>query len=199
MFWRARPPSIQQGILTCWSASISSFSRAVHGFRDFADIASVRAEFSKFTPGEINPDGSLKTPTGWVKFASRFSLHIQEIRIRDPLGSVGAASPGITDSIVADDLALVHFSSKLRRSHVIVVKGTSDPTAASHTVVVYGADKFRLCFMDPLRDPSVPTDPARSGAVPIRRPGGSGRAAENFFCETYNDFVDGPRYLLIWK
>ncbi len=199
--WRARPPSIQQTILTCWAAAISSFSRAVFGIKDFAGVPDVQAELRSFAAGEINADGSLQTPSGWITFARKFGLHVEEIRIRDPLSRrAGHASPGVRVSKVADDLRASHFVPKLHRSHVIVVKGTHDDTRPAHTVVVYGVDRFRLCFMDPLADPALATDPAVSpDAVPLRPRGGSGRAGENWYCETYQDFTDGPRYLLIWK
>jgi len=167
--------------------------------QDFLTAADVQAEFRKFAPGEVNPDGSLKTPSGWIKFAKEFSLHIEEIRIRDPLHGAGSPSPGIGHSKIVDDLERAHFSSKLGRSHVVVVKGTSVPGGYAHTVVVYGADRFRLCFMDPLSDPALPTDPALPGAIPTRPRGRSGRVKANWFCETYADFADGPRYLLLWK
>jgi hypothetical protein len=196
--WRSRPPSIQQGPLECWAAAISSFSRAVFGIKDFSTIADVQAEFRSFAPGEILPDGSLSTPSGWIEFANRFGLNIVEIRIIDPTaGRAGPATSGIISSAV-DDLEAGHFTPKLRRSHVIVVKGTRRASGLSHTVVVYGADRFRLCFMDPLRDPTIPT--RGSGAIPLRPPGGSGRAGANWFCQTYDEFVGSvPRFLLIWK
>ncbi len=189
--WRMRAIPVQQSALTCWAAAISSFGRLVRGVPDWSTVADVQAFFRAEFPGELNADGSLKTPSGWQAFATRFDLKIQEIRIRDPLtGSAGSASTGIS-SIIVDDLSAEHFIPKLSRSHVIVVSGTYAPGSLSHTVVAYGADRFRVCFMYPLQDPAA--------TGPLRRRGGSGRSGKNWFCETYNDFFAAPRYLLIWR
>lgn len=188
--WRARPSAVQQGILTCWAAAISSFSRITPGVPSFPRVEDVIAHFERVHRAELNPDGSLRVPSGMVAFADEFKLRIEEVRLRRPSGA-GAATSGIP-STVADDLGPRHFVSKLKRSHVIVVTGTDDPRGHSHTVVVYGADNLRLCFMDPLSDPSLPP------LVPRPR-GGSGQVAENWFCETYNDFGTHPRYLMTWR
>lgn len=190
--WRMRPPPTLQGARTCWAAAISSFSRMTRDVTDWETPEDVITYFKGTFPKELNKDRSLKAPRGWRKFAKEFDLKIEEIRINHPLHGAGAASRGIT-SIVADRLLPEHFVDKLKRSHVITVIGTSDSDGLSHAVVVYGADNLRLCFMDPLSDPALPlTDP--------RPPGGSGRVAENWFCETYQDFfAPAPRYLLIWR
>ena len=190
--WRMRPPPTLQGALTCWAAAISSFSRMTRDVTDWKTPEDVIKHFKATLPAELNKDGSLKTPSGWVAFAKEFDLKMEEIRLDVPGSGAGDPSPGIT-SIVVKDLRPKHFIDKLKRSHVITVIGTDDDTLPSHTVVVYGADNLRLCYMDPLSDPAVPlTDP--------RPPGGSGRVAENWFCETYQDFFAGaPRYLLIWR
>lgn len=189
--WRMRPPPTLQGALTCWAAAISSFGRVTRGVPDWATPGDVVKHFKSHLAGELNGDGSLKTPSGWVAFAKAFDLEIEEIRLNDPLRGAGTATPGIT-SKVANDLAPEHFVGKLQKSHVITVIGTLHSSGLSHTVVVYGADKFRLCYMDPLSDPSRPLTRPRPA-------GGSGRVDKNWFCETYLDFSSGPRYLLIWR
>ena len=77
------------------------------------------------------------------------------------------------------------------RSHVIVVSGAHSAHGVSHTVVAYGCDRFRVCYMDPLVDPATTT--------PLRPPGGSGRAGKNWFCDRYADFNPAPRYLMVWS
>ncbi len=189
--WRMRPPPTLQGALTCWAAAISSFSRVTKGVTDWKTPEDVIKHFKAELPTRLNKDGSLKTPRGWIAFAKAFDLEIEEIRINHPMEGAGKATRGIT-SIEADELLPEHFINKLKRSHVITVIGTDDDEGFSHTVVVYGADNLRLCFMDPLSDPALPlTDP--------RPAGGSGRVKENWFCHTYEDFQSGPRYLLIWR
>ncbi len=189
--WRMRPMPVQQGALTCWAAAISSFSRVTRGVTDFASVPDVVARFNASLPAELNSDGSLKTPSGWIAFAKEFDLEVEEIRINDPIKGAGTATSGITSKVV-DSLEANHFVPKLQHSHVIVVIGTSSLHGLSHTVVVYGADRFRLCFMDPLSDPALPLTSPRPA-------GGSGRVGKNWFCETYEDFEPGPRYLLIWR
>lgn len=190
--WRMRPPPTQQKSLTCWAAAISSFSRVTRDVTDWATPEAVIKHFKAAMPTHLNKDKSLKTPGGWVAFANEFDLSVEEIVLNDPLtGTAGAASPGIT-STTADDLSPAHFTGKLKRSHVIVVTGTDSPGGFSHTLLVYGADNLRLCFMDPLADLALPlTDP--------RPPGGSGRVDKNWFCQTYDEFATAPRYLLIWR
>ncbi len=189
--WRKRPPPTLQGPLTCWAAAISSFGRVTRGVPDWPAPEDVITHFESTFATELNSDGSLKTPRGWIAFAKAFDLKVEEIRIEHPIHGVFPATSGIA-SKVAKDLQLSHFATKLKSSHVITVIGTNDENGISHAVVVYGADNLRLCFMDPLSDPSNPlTDP--------RPPGGSGRVAENWFCETYGDFHPAPKYLLIWR
>ena len=189
--WRMRPPPTLQGARTCWAAAISSFSRMTKGVTDWETPEDVITYFKGTLPKEINKDRSLKTPRGWRKFAKEFDLKIEEIRLNDPVHGTTTASRGIT-SIVADDLLPEHFVDKLKRSHVITVIGTRARTGLSHTVLVYGADNLRLCYMNPLSDPALPL-------TTTRPPGGSGRVAENWFCDTYQDFATGPSYLLIWR
>jgi hypothetical protein len=191
--WRMRPPPMQQSELTCWAAAISSFAQVTPGIPKWGTPEDVITEFKKhptlkFT---VNTDDSLKTPRGWRIFANMFGLEIEEIRLDIFLVGPGAATRGIV-SQVADDLLPSHFVPKLRRSHVITVIAPHNREHFSHTVVVYGADTFRLCYMDPFVDPS------NRGSTP-RPPGGSGRVAMNWFCNTYDDFSSGPRYLLIWR
>jgi hypothetical protein len=192
--WRMRPPPTQQGALTCWAAAISAFARVTPGIPKWGTPEDVITEFKKHPTLQftVNTDNSLRTPRGWRFFANIFGLEIEEIRFTDPLtGRVGSATRGIV-SHAAAELIPTHFVPKLRRSHVITVIAPRNPKHFSHTVVVYGADTFRLCFMDPLRDPLDRT-------IPPRPVGGSGRVAMNWFCETYLDFSSGPRYLLIWR
>jgi hypothetical protein len=189
--WRMRPPPTQQSSLTCWAAAISSFSRVTRDVTDWATADAVLKHFKAAMPTQLNKD-SLKTPQGWVAFAHESDLEVEEIRINDPLtGTAPAASAGIT-SIAVDELSPSNFLGKLKRSHVIVVTGTDIAAGLSHTLLVYGADNLRLCFMDPLQDPNA-------SVTDTRPAGGSGRVAENWFCETYEDFQTAPRYLLIWR
>ena len=117
-----------------------------------------------------------------VSRAKELGLRLQEILLEPG----EAPTPGIK-AIRAKDLKRKHFAPKLRRSHVITVIGPRDPDLAAHTVVVYGVDKFSICYMDPLLDPSVR----------------SCTSCENRNCDRYNDFPSGfgggPRYLLVWK
>lgn len=183
--WRMRPPPVQQGPLQCWAAAISSWSRVVSRVKDFTTIRAVIDEFRRFAPDEINTDGTLKTPSGWIAFAKEFDLKIEEILLS------GAPTPGIRVTR-ASDLKLSHFESKLQSSHVLVVIAPETDAGMSHTVVVYGADRFHICFMDPLQDPA-----ATGGTRPA---GGAGRVAKNWFCDAYEDFgVPAQRYLLIWR
>ena len=196
--WRMRPPPTLQGALTCWAAAISSFGRVTRGVPDWASPEAVVKHFAADATlkAELNADGSLKAPSGYIAFAKAFDLKIEEIRINNPLTGAGIATSKIT-SKVSNDLAPEHFVGKLQKSHVLTVIGIADSSALSHAVVVYGADRFRLCYMDPIFDPSRPlTD--------LRPAGGSGRVDKNWFCDDYNDFPSGtapppPRYLLVWR
>jgi hypothetical protein len=162
------------------------------GVTDWKTPAAVVKYFKTHFPGELLADGSLRTPGGWLAFAKAFDLKIEEIRLKHPLTGALPASPGVKPSRTANDLAFRHFEAKLRTSHVITVIGTADEDGLSHTVVVYGADRTHLCYMNPLSDPKLPL------AAP-RPPGGSGRVDKNWFCDTYDDFATGPKYLLIWR
>jgi hypothetical protein len=193
--WRQRPPPTLQGALTCWAAAISSFGRVTRGVPDWKAPSDVIKHFKAALPDELNADGTLKTPSGWIAFAKAFDLAIEEIRANHRVGGPGTATGGITSTVV-DDLAQEHFAGKLKKSHVIIVIAPENEDNPSHTVVVYGTDRFRLCFMDPLSDPSLPlTSP--------RPPGGSGRVDKNWFCDTYHEFPSGfpsgHRFLLIWR
>ena len=193
--WRERPPPTLQGALTCWAAAISSFGRVTRGVPDWKAPSDVIKHFNAAFPDELNADGSLKTPSGWIVFAKAFGLSLEEIRLKNPPIGPGAATSGMTSTVV-DDLALEHFAAKLKKSHVITVIAPENEDNPSHTVVVYGADKFRLCYMDPLSDPSLPMSSPRP-------PGGSGRVDKNWFCDTYQEFpsgfLSGPRFQLIWR
>jgi len=189
--WRMRPPATLQGALTCWAAAISSFGRVTKGVPDWSTAGDVVKHFKAALAAELNRDGSLKSPSGWIAFAKAYDLKIEEVRLNDPVDGAGVATPGIT-SIVANDLKPSHFTGKLAGSHVIVVIGTNCDSCLSHTVVVYGADNLRVCYMNPLFDPARPLGTPRG-------PGGSGRVDKNWFCDTYDDFATGPRFLLIWR
>jgi hypothetical protein len=189
--WRARPPATLQGALTCWAAAISSFARMTRDVPNWSTAGEVVTYFKSEFSSELNADGSLKTPSGWIAFAKKFDLNIAEIRLNDPMSGALAATAGIT-STVANDLKSSHFIPKLHSSHIITVVGTRSDNELSHTHVIYGADNLRLCYMNPL------FDPARPLASP-RPPGGSGRVAQNWFCDTHDDFATGPKYLLIWR
>lgn len=78
--WRMRPPPTLQGALTCWAAAISSFGRVTRGVPDWATPGDVVKHFKSHLAAELNGDGSLKTPSGWVAFAKAFGGHSRGLR-----------------------------------------------------------------------------------------------------------------------
>ena len=164
--WRMRAPKVPQSTLGCWKASIFSWSKVTKGGPKFKSQAEVSSKFKSY--GAVNFFGSLDTIKGFKAFATEFGLELEEVLLAG-----GTPTPGIKH-VPAVDLNRFHFNSKLKTSHVVVVFFTSE-TPFAHVVVVYGVDRFNVCFMNPLD-------------------------RKDHVCEKFNDFGSpAHQYLMLWK
>ncbi len=154
-----RPPRVGQGTRPiCWAAALSSFSRVT---RNLAPRK--RDEFVAMFKPFLNPDDSLKT--------SSIRVVSTRLKLRADLQHGGGT------------LSTSYLGPKLRRSHVLVIYRPpgSDFT---HTVVVYGVDRFNICYMDPIE---------------TRRKTGQAHGGERL-CRKIWEFGDGATdFLVMWR
>lgn len=130
--WRMRPPvRYQAHRYICWAEALSSWSMVTKGVRKFKRGREV-IDFFK-SRGVVNADESLKLPKGMEEAQRVFGLKFKKF---EQGGHVSA----------------INWVPMLRHSHLIVV--FRRPGAKYyHFVVVYGVDRFHICFMDPELDP----------------------------------------------
>jgi hypothetical protein len=133
--WRMRPPvRYQRDRYICWAAAISSWSLVTKGAKKFKTTKSV---LDFFRPkGVMNADDSLILPDGMEEVSRVFSLKFKKFE--------GGGS-----------LSAINIGPLLKHSHLLVVFRRPDATY-HHFVVVYGVDRFHICFMDPELNPAAP-------------------------------------------
>lgn len=134
-FWRMRPPvRYQRDRYICWAAAISSWSLVTKGAKKFKTTKLV---LDFFRPkGVMNADDSLILPDGMEEVRRVFSLKFKKFE--------GGGS-----------LSAINIGPLLKHSHLLVV--FRRPGADyHHFVVVYGGDRFHICFMDPELNPAAP-------------------------------------------
>ncbi len=134
--WRMRPPSrYQANRYICWAEAFSSWSMVTKGVRKFPTGQDV-INFLK-PLGLVNTDDSLKLPKGMDEIQRVFGLKCRKFE-------------------QGYNLSGINWVSMLRHSHLIVI--FKRPTASYfHFVVVYGVDRFHICFMDPELNPALPS------------------------------------------
>jgi hypothetical protein len=152
MRWRMRPPVVAQGTtFKCWAAAVSSWTRVTRGVAKFRRDELVDY-FRKLDL--VTPRDGLRSPIGVQRLAKFLGLHVTRIQ--------GGGS-----------LSCSNLCPMLKQSHVLVFFQRPNAQVA-HTVVVYGVDRFNICFMDP--------------AIPDLR------------CEKIYKFGEGADdFLLMWK
>lgn len=163
-YWRMRPPIRFQGNrLICWAEAISSWSMVTAGvpkFRTGRDVIDFAMPL-----GVVNHDESIQLPVGMEKIGQALNLKFTKFE--------GGGS-----------LSAINIVPLLKRSHLIVV--FRRPSAQLfHFVVVYGVDRFHICFMDPEINPNGPRlDSVRKNRV----------------CARIDEFGAGAReFFVFWK
>lgn len=155
-----RPPvRYQANKYICWAAAISSWSIVTKGVKKFKTTKSV---LDHFRPMKVmNPDDSLIWPDGMEEVRCLFSLKFKKFE--------GGGS-----------LSAINIGPLLKHSHLLVV--FIRPGADyHHFVVVYGVDRFHICFMDPELNPVDPAlDKTRKNRV-CARIGRFGAGVTEFF------------------
>lgn len=133
--WRARPPITDQsdGLPTCWAHALESWTFATHGVSN-ETVAELLDRFRAL--GCVTPAGALR--------ASRALPHLKRIYDLD--------AEKMTDPAT---LTPAKVQAALRRAHALLAytSAPSDGPQMHHAVVIYGADKFSMCVMDPLAYP----------------------------------------------
>lgn len=136
--WRIRPPITDQVEgNTCWAHALESWLKVTAGVA-FETAGELIQKF--YTLGCVTRSGALSPSKAvshlWLMYRLRHEV--------------------IYDS---NKFTSDYLQSKLRHSHVLLVFTDDaldeDGPALSHTVVVYGADKFSFCAMDPLAHPNT--------------------------------------------
>lgn len=134
--WRMRPPvRYQADRYICWAEAISSWSMVTRSVRKFKKGQDVIDFFKPF--GVVNDNDSVKLPEGMEKVQSVFGLDFKKLEH-------------------GDHLSAINWVPMLRYSHLIVIFKRPGATYF-HFVVVFGVDRFHICFMDPELDPSSHT------------------------------------------
>jgi hypothetical protein len=134
-FWRMRPPvRYQRDRYICWAAAISSWSMVTKGAKKFPTTKSVLDHFR--STGAMNADDSLILPDGMEQVSRLFGLKFKKFE--------GGGS-----------LSAINIGPLLEHSHLLVVFKRPGATY-HHFVVVYGVDRFHICFMDPELNPTDP-------------------------------------------
>lgn len=133
--WRARPPITDQadGQLNCWAHAMESWTFATHGVAN----ETVEELMDRFR------DLSCVTPSGSLR-AKRALPHLKRLYDLD--------AEQIDD---AKDLTAGKVQQSLKRSHSLLAYTSAADSGPQmhHVVVIYGADKFSMCVMDPLAHP----------------------------------------------
>lgn len=128
MRWRMRPPVVPQGnTFKCWAAAMSSWAQITRGVIKFKRDDLVDHMRRR---GFVTLRDGLRSPDGVRELIRIFGLKFQRIR--------GGGS-----------LSCVNLCPKLKHSHVVVLFRRPDATV-HHAVVIYGVDRFNICFMDPV-------------------------------------------------
>ena len=134
--WRMRPPvRYQANRYICWAEAISSWSMVTRGVQKFKSGQDVIDFFKPL--GVVNANDSLKLPKGMEEIQSVFGLKFKKLEH-------------------GDNFSAINWVLMLRHSHLIVIFRKPGATYF-HFVVVYGVDRFRICFMDPELDPGSPS------------------------------------------
>lgn len=126
--WRMRPPIVGQGPRPiCWAAALSSWTHVTRGETPRGRDELV--DIFRAIPGMLNPDGSLQTPA-IRSMATLFHL-------RADLRRGGGT------------LTQEYLEPKIKRGYVLVIFRPPG-SVFTHTRVLYGVDRFNICFMDPV-------------------------------------------------
>lgn len=133
--WRARPPITDQndGQLNCWAHAMESWTFATHGVAN-ETVDELMDRFRDLSC--VTPSGSLRAKRALPHLKRIYDLDAE--KIDDP-----------------DELNAAKVQKSLKRGHSMLAY-TSAPDGGAqmhHVVVVYGADKFSMCVMDPLAFP----------------------------------------------
>ena len=133
--WRMRPPIVPQpdDYTRCWAAVFESFSRVTPPYEKIT-LDEIVDRFTKRPGRPVRRNGNLRLPRGLLQFEYDFGLDFMI-------------------NIKKSDLTTEFLQPLLRKSHVMLffrswVRGPN--RRVWHTVLVYGADKFSFCVMDPL-------------------------------------------------
>lgn len=140
--WRMRPPIVEQpdDFTKCWAAVFESFSQVTPPYKKIT-IDEIIDRFTKRPGRRVRPNGNLRLPSGLLEFERDFSL---DFRI----------------DIDSKDFTTEFLQPLVSKSHVMLyllswvpipdLPDGSRGRRVWHTVLVYGADKFSYCVMDPL-------------------------------------------------
>lgn len=158
--WRMRPPvRYQADRYICWAEAFSSWSMVTRGMRKFKKGQDAIDFFKPY--GVVNTDQSLSLPKGIEKAQSVFGLAFKKLE-------------------KGDHLSGINWVPMLRHSHLIVIFKRPGATYF-HFVVVFGVDRFHICFMDPELNPASPAlDKVKRNRVCARLEN-FGAGAENFY------------------
>lgn len=163
--WRAKPPVTDQTEgLSCWAHAMESWTFATPGVAD-ETADELIGRFDGLSC--VNGNGTLRPSRAMPHFKRLYGLQHEIIR------DMADFTPAHVQTRLKKGLALLAFTGE-------PVGGGSGP-AMSHVVVIYGADKFSFCAMDPLASPSSPL------------PGG-------YWCAKASAFrADKTKLTLLWR
>lgn len=134
--WRMRPPvRYQANRYICWAEAISSWSMVTRGVKKFKLGQDVIGFFKPL--GVVNSDESIILPEGMNEAQRFFGLKFKKFE-------------------QGNNLSGINWVPMLRHSHLIVIFQRPGATYF-HFVVVYGVDRFHICFMDPELNPDSPS------------------------------------------
>lgn len=134
--WKMRPPLVDQtaGTFECWATALESWTKITPSVTDM-DKEDIIDKFRDF--GVVTESGGFRPRRGLAHLEREFGLKSEKL--------VGSGK-----------LTSEYLQGKLKKSYVLVARlGGLVPLIGRvfHVVVVYGADKFSFCYMDPLANP----------------------------------------------
>src|SRR5687767_11132051 len=131
--WKMRPPLVDQtaGTFECWATALESWTRITSSVPNMEKYDIIE-KFRTF--GVVTETNGFRPRRGLPHLEREFGLKNEKL--------VGSGK-----------LKTEYLQEKLKRSHVLIARlGGLVPLIGRvfHVVVVYGADKFSFCYMDPL-------------------------------------------------
>lgn len=162
--WKMRPPLIDQtaGTFECWATALESWTKVTSGVTDM-EKEDIIEKFRGF--GVVTASGGFRPRRGLAHLDREFGLKSEKL-------------------IGKGKLTSEYLQEKLKKSYVLVARlGGLVPLVGRvfHVVLVYGADKFSFCYMDPLANMADPLG-----------------LTANYVTKTFNDFT-ATECTVMWR